>query len=314
MLTRVACFFVCLGFLSLRAQKDSLTGQIANTEAELQALQQKTFHSRTEAERFEGNRQFIELWDRITPIPSTLRYDFKMKDVSIITAPDNSFRIITWNIPKDDGTHVFFGYLLSEITKQEKKGIFKKEINREYQFYKLIDRSATIRSPENHSGGPEKWFGMLYTQIIPCDDYYTLIGWDGNNKLTTRKFIDVLFFRNGNPVFGKDVFRIPRKNPRRLMFEYSSEVTMSVKYDEKNHRIVYSHLASHQEGPLLEGQYQYYGPDGSYDALVMNKDKWEITEDLDARNEKSAKDKTWNNPKDPTPKNHKKIMPEKRAK
>lgn len=313
MFTRVACFFLCFAFLKMQAQRDSLNWQIANIEAELQALQQKTFHSRTEAEKLEGNKQFIELWDRIAPLPAALTYDFRMKDVSILTAPDKSFRLITWNIPKEDGTHIYFGYLLCETKHEEKKGMFRKEFTREYQSHKLLDRSATIKSPENHSGGPEKWFGMLYTEIIPCDDYYTLIGWDGNNKLTTRKFIDVLYFRNGEPVFGKDVFRIPKKNPRRLMFEYSSEVTMSVKYDEKNNRIVYSHLGSHQEGALLEGQYQYYGPDGSYDALVMHKDKWEVVEDLDARNEKSSKDKLWNNPKNPTSKNHKKIMPESKA-
>jgi hypothetical protein len=141
---------------------------------------------------------------------------------------------------------------------------------------------------------------MIYTQVIECDGFYTLIGWDGNNKLTTRKFVDVLYFKsNGDPVFGKDVFKFPRKNPKRLMFEYSSEVSMSLKYNESENRIVYSHLSANQEGELLEGQYQFYGPDGSFDALELKKDKWVTVEDVDARQEKSKND----NVKKPDPKN-----------
>ena len=86
------------------------------------------------------------------------------------------------------------------------------------------------------------------------------------------------------------------------MFEYSSEVTMSLRYEKDRDMIVYSHLGARQEGNLLEGQYQFYGPDGSYDALVHKKDKWITVEDIDARNEKSANDNAKKpNPKKQTP-------------
>jgi hypothetical protein len=41
---------------------------------------------------------------------------------------------------------------------------------------------------------------------------------------------------------------------------------------------------------MLEGQYQFYGPDGSFDALVMRKGRWEVVEDIDARNPKNKND------------------------
>jgi hypothetical protein len=146
---------------------------------------------------------------------------------------------------------------------------------------------------------------MLYTQLIECDGFYTLIGWDGNDKLTTRKFIDALYFKSdGSPVFGKDIFRFSRKNPKRLMFEYSSEVSMSLKYVERKNQIVYSHLAAREEGGVLDGQFQYYGPDGSFDALELRKDKWVTVEDIDARNEKSKHD----NEAKPDPKKQKPIF------
>ena len=72
----------------------------------------------------------------------------------------------------------------------------------------------------------------------------------------------MLYFKpNGDPVFGKDVFKFPRKNPRRLMFEYSTDISMSVKYNERRNQIVYSHLSSRQQGSLLDGQFQYYRND-----------------------------------------------------
>jgi hypothetical protein len=271
-----------------------------NAEQELKLLQKNTFYSRKESERFAGNKEFIAVWDRIVADPRILRYPFdSLREISVLTPHDKKFKLITWNLHRDDGTHAYFGYLLVNNSKRIKKGFLKHETINTYEFFKLVDKSALVKSPETYVGTPDKWFGMLYTELVECDGFYTLIGWDGNDKLTQRKFVDVLYFKNdGTPVFGKDVFRFPRKNPRRLMFEYSSEVTMSLKYNEKRGQIVYSHLASRQEGSLLENQYQYYGPDGSFDALELKKDKWVTVEDVDARNEKSEND----NAKKPDPK------------
>ena len=88
------------------------------------------------------------------------------------------------------------------------------------------------------------------------------------------------------------------------MFEYSSDVSMSVKYNDKKNQIVYSHLAPRELGSILEGLPQYYGPDGSFDALTQKKDKWVTVEDVDARNDKSKNDKA----KKPEPKDQKPIF------
>jgi hypothetical protein len=274
------------------AQTDTAMYIFTQAEKELQELQKQTFYSRKESERIEGNKKFLAVWDRIVTNPKILEYPFdSLKEISVLTPGDKKFKLITWNLHKDDGTHAYFGYLLVNNNKRVKKGFLKYETVYGYEHFKLIDRSVTVKSPESYTGTPDKWFGMLYTELIECDGYYTLLGWDGNDKLTQRKFVDVLYFKSdGSPVFGKDVFRISRKSPRRLMFEYSSEVTMSLRYQEKDHRIVYSHLASRQEGSLLDNQYQYYGPDGSFDALQLKKDKWVTVEDIDARNEKNKND------------------------
>jgi hypothetical protein len=304
-------FFLLINVFARSQKNDTTYSKLKQAEKGLIQIE-KGFSSRKEAERIEANKKFIIAWDAIIDDPKILNYSFdSLKGVSILSPKDKKFKLITWNLNKDDGTHAFFGYLVVNNSKRIKTGLFKHKTVEEFEHFKLSDRSSEIKNPETFVGTTDKWFGMLYNSLIECDGFYTLIALDGNSKLITRKFIDVLYFKtDGTPVFGKDVFKFPRKNPRRLMFEYSSEVSMSIKYNEKSNRITYSHLAPKSEGSLLEGQFQYYGPDGSFDALELKKDKWVTVEDIDARNEKNKNDKT----EKPDPKKHKKIMPVSKAK
>ena len=287
-----SCILLLLFFLGKSQKNDTSFIKFRIAENALKLLQSPTFLSRIESERVEGNKKFIALWDEIVADPAILDYSFdSLREISILSPPDKKFKLITWNLYKNDGTHSYFGYLLVNNKKRVKKGFLRYETFTTYEHFKLIDRSVTIKSPESYTGSTDKWFGMIYTQLIVNDEYYTLIGWDGNDKLTQRKFVDVLYFKpEGDPVFGKSVFKIPKKYPKRLMFEYSSDVSMSVKYNDKKKQIVYSHLASRDENGLLNGQFQYYGPDGSFDALQFKDDKWVSVEDVDARNEKNKND------------------------
>lgn len=274
-------------------KQDTSLHVFREAEKELKQLQKEAFYSKKQADRIEGNKKFIAVWDGIVNDSRILNYPFdSLKEISILEPKDKKFRLITWNLHKDDGTHGYFGYLLVNNSKRIKKGLFKHETIEAYEAFKLVDISGTVKNPETYIGSPSKWYGMLYYSLIECDGFYTLIGWDGNDKLTQKKFIDVLYFKSdGTPVFGKDVFRFPRKNPKRLMFEYSSEVSMSLKYNEKRRQIIYSHLAPKEPGSVLEGQFQYYGPDGSFDALELKKDKWVTIEAIDITNEKNKNDK-----------------------
>ena len=86
-----------------------------------------------------------------------------------------------------------------------------------------------------------------------------------------------------------------------MMFEYNADLTMSLNFNEHKNEIVFNHLSASQEG-LLNGQYQFYGPDGSYDALEFHRDKWFLREDVDVRNEKNKNDRAAKpDPKKQTP-------------
>lgn len=312
-LKKIIVFFFLITHFCAEAQKDSTLYIFKRAEQQLMALRQPLFYSRNEKERTEANKEFIEIWKSIIDNPKILNYPFDSlkKDVSFLSPKSGKFRLITWDFHRDDGTYHYFGFLLVNNSKRVKDGFLKHKIIEEYETFQLIDKSSGVKSPESYIGSPERWFGMLYTQVIDCGDFYTLIGWDGNTKLSQRKFVDVLYFRNnGTPVFGKDVFKFPRKNPKRLMFEYSQEISMSLKYNEKKNQIIYSHLAPREEDATTEGLFQYYGPDGSFDALELKKGKWITVEDVDARQEKNKND----NVKKPDPKKQTPIYSPKKKK
>lgn len=246
-------------------------------EDSLLLLQRKMYASKSDTAKFRVNVKFNKLLDEVLLNDLSFYYPFdSLKEISRLVSNDKKVRVITWNLNKADGTFHYFGYIQALHPK-----------TKHYEVYELTDRSSVIKNPEAHVGDNTKWFGMLYYEIIDMDDYYTLLGWDGNDRTVTRKFIDVLSFKSeGTPVFGKDVFKYPKKNPKRVMFEYSSKVVMSLKWN--NGAIVFDHLAPKDD--FSEGMYQYYGPDFSFDAFYPHKGKWSYQEDVDVKNPRSKND------------------------
>ena len=248
-------------------------------EDSLAAMQKKVFFAKTDTAKFRANGKFLQLFEEVLLNTISFNYPFdSLTEVNRRVSPDKKLRIITWNISRKDGTFLYFGFIQTLHPNTHK-----------YEIYKLIDKSSSVKNPESYISDHTKWFGMLYYAIIPTDDYYTLLGWDGNDKLTARKFIDVLSFKkDGSPVFGKEVFKMPKKIPKRVMFEYNAQLVMTLQYNSTLNAIVFDHLAP-KEG-YLESQYQFYGPDFSYDAFVFKHGKWDFEEDVDAKNAQSKTD------------------------
>jgi len=72
---------------------------------------------------------------------------------------------------------------------------------------------------------------------------------------------------------------------------------MSLKFHEKKKKnlIIFDHLSP--TSPQLEGMYDFYVPDGSYDGFTWEKGKWIYIKDIDARSGKTRNDKLFNDPK-----------------
>ncbi|MCW3082920.1 MAG: hypothetical protein JWP12_286 [Bacteroidetes bacterium] len=270
---------------------------------------QELYHSKGNADDFKEKTsdRLFATFEEVLNMPYSFDYAFDSlitnhPDIGILVSPDNKFRIIHWNISNSDGTFQYFGFIQSKHTDIKKTSAFHKTKTTTVQLYPLIDKSAEIKNPENAITDNKKWYGALYNKIIHTStknkDYYTLLGWDGNDKFSQKKIIEVLTFdNNGVPHFGADIFNFQKKYPKRIIFEYSATCNMSLKYSNQKDSIVFGHLAPIE--PQLEGQYQYYCSDMSCDGFGFKKGKWNYGADVNAVNDKDEKDKIYHDPRRP---------------
>lgn len=134
---------------------------------------------------------------------------------------------------------------------------------------------------------PNDWYGALYYKILAHryrgKTYYTLLGWDGKDNITNRKIVDAISFQGKSVMLGSGIFvDEDERSAHRLIYEYANDVSMALNYDEKEKMIIMDHLAP--EDSRFEGQYQFYGPDFSYDGLIFKKGKWTLHRDVFAKN------------------------------
>lgn len=287
----LAFIFLILLFNPLLSQNKIVDSKWKKLETEMNELGFMILNSKSEQEKYNANQEFTAKLEAALSEPESFNYTFdSLKTIARLTAPDNSFKIFNWHIPKEDGTYEYFGYIQTNPSLKKKKSI--------KPYYKLKD-SINLIASENKVFPYTEWPGAHYYNIIQVnnkkDKHYILLGWDGNSPYSTVKVVDALHFGpNGEPKFGAPIFRMEKKLQKRVVFEYAKDATMSLKYQEQEKQIVFDHLAPNNE--RLKGQYQYYGPDFSFDALTYKKGTWIFQPDINAKNIKSKKDKNWNKP------------------
>lgn len=291
MIKRNICGLLLLIFLSVPAFaqktiKPVSQNQFKTYEDSLKKLGQQFVNNENDLERKNANYQFIKSLVTALRLPDSYHYHFdSVKTVSIAYAPDDKFRIFTWNVMNQDGSYRFYGTIQMNTAE-------------ELKMFPLTDYSPFVKNPEDTILTPKEWLGAEYYKIIKTDGentYYVLLGWKGNTVKTTKKVIDVLSFKNNAPVFGLPVFEGGVKTRDRIVFEYARQVSMMLKYIPKRHLIVFDHLAP--PDPKLKGNYNLYGPDLTYDGYQLKKGKWVLTENLDMRNVAEDRDANFVDPK-----------------
>ncbi|MEN9639137.1 MAG: hypothetical protein RLZZ262_1005 [Bacteroidota bacterium] len=209
---------------------------------------------------------------KLMVLPEAMNYPFEAFKFCKLKSSDGRLRIFNWNLPYEDGSHIYYGFVLVKDKK-----------DKPHWWVELKDAVKDQDKMENRLLPQDRWLGALYYEIIPMSkkncDTYTLLGWDGKDKLTTRKIIEVLHIQNNKVRFGENVFKGAENVRKRMLLEYSEEVSASVKYYEKEKCILFDHLSP--KSPMMAGVYSEYGPDGTYDLLVMKKGKWEFQENVD---------------------------------
>ena len=231
-----------------------------------------------------GNTRKLAIADSISGLlfntlnlPGAFDYPFdSLKTLGKIKSNDQKIRIFTWNVPADDGTSTFYGFLLVREKKDNPPEVIK-----------LNDQLNDVPDVTQVSLTPDRWLGCLIYAIVETNyagiSYYTLLGYDPHDFFVTRKIIDLLWFNEKHePVFGKAVFHYQKRMQHRVIFEYSAKVSMSLQWNDNLKMIIFDHLSPSKQSQT--GNYRYYGPDFSYDGLRFEKGIWEMVEDIDVRN------------------------------
>ena len=257
--------------------------QFTQTAGALQSLANKIQHGENDSVRNSANKVFQQQLKDLLLASSAINLD-SVKNISVLTAPDNSFRIFTWTLPHYGGSYSYFGYL--QIINQK---------TRASTVIDLVDSTDEIEKPEAARLKAGRWFGSVYYKIIMAKKdkktYYTLLGWKGKNQLSTQKVIDVLYFSGDQPLFGFPLFKTENVYRNRLIFEFPSQAVMSLRYEESKKLIVFDHLSTASK-KKDENINSIAGPDGTYDALKFKGGKWILLKDIDIRTD-------WNPKKQP---------------
>jgi hypothetical protein len=221
-------------------------------------------------QRFRADSHFTRMLVRALQIPRSFYHPFdSVQTISKLYSPDSMFRIFTWQLSKDENTFRRHG----AIQMNTKDGSLK--------LYPLIDRSSLIINQADTITNNEWWIGAIYYKILLHKNgdrsFYTLLGYDENNRLSTRKLIEILHFDEMNkPVFGYSLFDFSKdktqKNPQsRYWIEYKKDAQASIKFDQELDLLIYDHLISETNEINRK---ETYVPDGDYEAFKWTNGKW----------------------------------------
>jgi len=267
--------------------------QLLKYEDSLRTLSYKMINDSLEKDRYSSNYQFIKTFVDALKTPQSFNFGFdSLKTVSILTSGDRRFKIFTWHVMNDNGSYRYYG----TIQMNNPDGKLK--------MFPLVDQSSLIKNPSDTVTSNDKWFGTQYYKIIPVTynvriPYYILLGWKGNTVKTTKKVIEVVYFKDDKVHFGMPVFDGNKEKPnqKRIIFEYTRQVSMMLNYLPKEGMIVFDHLAP--PDPKMTESLDMYGPDMSYDGFKLVNGRWRFIEDLELKNPSSTIDDSFNDPKKP---------------
>ncbi|NSW46052.1 MAG: hypothetical protein HPY79_09600 [Bacteroidales bacterium] len=221
--------------------------------------------------------------------PEAWKFPFdSLTNLGKIFSNDSSLRILTWNIRLKGGIYRYYGFIM------------KKNNERDIKVFELNDSTNTIpaKELENLTLSSNQWYGATYYQIIHFTKvkhpYYLLIGWKGYNAYLHQKIVEALWFnKKGKPIFGKAIFQSDQKTVKRLVFSHSIKGTMSCHYEPSQKAIIFDHLVPSSN--IYQGMYEFYGPNGTFDAYFLKKNMWILKEDIEPKNPRKKNELPSNN-------------------
>ena len=245
------------------------------------------YNEPSEPERLKANFTFVKTLVSALQTPNSYQFAFdSLTMLSILSSPDDQFRVFSWHVPLNDGSYLYYG----TIQLHTPDGSLK--------MYPLLDKTYEIESPETAVTTASNWYGAQYYRIVPSGSAYVLLGWKGHTAQMTQKVMEVLRITDEGVKLGDTIFESDSTaGHTRLIYRYSRNAHMYMDYDSTEGRIVLDHLAPADDRGL--GRYEQYGPDMTYDAWQMDNGRWVLAPNILLKNPARPEDDQYNDPKKP---------------
>lgn len=248
-------------------------------EDSLKVLCNKLVYEKYAAMRFMADSSFIKTLVRTLKIPYSFDYPFdSLQTVSHLYAPDSSFRIFSWQFTRD-----------SSYCRQ-RGAIQMRTADGSLKLFPLLDMSDFTTEPQDSIRTGKNWIGCIYYSVLRNSfngkNFYTLLGFDDNNALSTKKWAEVLYFDTlGNPRFGGPFFSIPTGQIKaggggkqaRFCLEFKKDGHARMNYDKDLDMIVYDHLIP-EDGKSEKAS--SFVPDGDYQGFKWMNGKWVLVDKI----------------------------------
>lgn len=279
-LPAAALIIFCMGFfLSSSGQQASRKTDpiskadqklLARSEDSLKIFADSMVNAYFPPDRFRADSNFVRGLVRALKIKHSFYYPFdSLITTSRLYAPDSAFRIITWQLRKDE--YVFL----------QKGAIQLNTPDGSLKLFPLFDYSMYSAKPEDSVRTHNNWIGAIYYKVILKEyqgkKYYTLIGFDDFNFGSNKKWIETLTFNERQePVFGGPFFSfkedtLQRPVQARFSIEYKKDAAAMMNYDKDFDLIIFDHLISESDEPEKKSTYI---PDGTYEGFKWEKGQW----------------------------------------
>ena len=198
-------------------------------------------------------------------------FQFPFDDLASLVkvyAPDNSFRIFTWQLKEPLGTHRYYGAI---------------QLNsKELKMLPLFDYSDTMNVHPQEILSHDNWYGAIYYKCLQHEvegkPYYTLLGYDEADFVSNRKILEILSFNEKEElVFGAPLISITdslgiTQIKNRMFLEYNQKASVKLNFDEVMNQMIFDHLVAPSEAE--EGAWFTYIPDGTYEGLEWVNNTW----------------------------------------
>lgn len=270
--------FFCL---SIRTPLSSINADpVTETEALVARLELRVGKAPTDRERLAASDSIEAAFIGAFAAEETFHYTFAaLRNTGSLRPSDGAFRLFNWNVPLLDGTHVYRALILFP--------------DGEYRILRG-GQSPDAASERKILRGKE-WYGALVYQIHPVTHkrktFYTLMAWEGHDRVSTKKILDVLWFgKNREPMFGKPVFVHEDQTYTRRVFEFAASAQMTLTYLPAKEAIVFDELV-----PLpgmAEGNFSAYVPGTLHRGYTEQKGEWHYLERVDMTRPKGAESKS----------------------